>query len=144
MPGGVYTGGGATVVMDPAPLVYHRVFHEGSEPDRYLKRKAIDVALTARVLAPRRTGRLAASIKADQNRDARGKYAFGYSVYTPVYYGYYVHEGTGPSVRETFPGHMSFAGTKRYSGQQIVTDIVHHPGTPANPFLQQALIAMVN
>lgn len=140
--GGVYTGGGATVIMDPPPVVYVKVFHSGSGPERHLRRKAESVALTARVIAPRRTGRLAASIAVDQNRDELGRYAFGFKVYTPVYYGYYVHEGTGPSVRSKFPGSMRFAGTGQYFGQTIFTEVVHHPGTPAQPFLQDALVAM--
>jgi len=139
---GVYTGGGATVIMDPPPVVYVKVFHEGSGPARYIKRQANEVALVARVLAPRRTGFLASQIFVDQNRDEKGRYAFGYKVYTPVYYGYYVHEGTGPHVMSKFPGAYRFPGTGTYFGQEIFTEVVRHPGTPAQPFLQDALVAM--
>lgn len=142
MAAGVYAGGGATVVMDPPPVVYVKVFHSGSGPERHLRRKADSVALTASVLAPRGTGFLAANIRVDQNRDAKGQYSFGFKVYTPVAYGHYVHEGTGPSIRSKFPGTMRFEGTNQYTGQIIHTEIVHHPGTPAQPFLRDALAAM--
>lgn len=142
MPAGFYTGGGATVLMDPPPLVYAKVFYSGSGPDRHLRKKAESVALTAKTLAPRRTGRLAASISVDQNRNERGQYAFGFSVGTPVYYATYVHEGTSPHVYFSYPGKMKFAGTKRYAGQMVYTDMINHPGNAAQPFLQQALIAM--
>lgn len=142
--GGVYTGGGATVVMDPPPLVYVKVFHEGSGPARHLGRKAESVALTARVLAPRNTGYLASQIFVDRNRNEKGRYAFGYKVYTPVFYGHYVHEGTGPHVMSKFPGTFRFTGTGSYFGKTVFTEVVRHPGTPAQPFLQNALVAMVD
>lgn len=142
MAAGVYTGGGATVVMNPPPLVYVEVFKTGSGPDRHLRRKAVAVALTAKVIAPRRTGRLAASISVDQNRNERGQYAFGYAVSAGTGYGYYVHEGTGPSLRQTFPNVMKFQGSR--DARTVYTDIVRHPGTPAQPFLQAALFAMVD
>jgi len=139
--GGVYTGGGATVVMNPAPVVYVKVFHPSSGPERHLRRKAESVALTARVIAPRRTGRLAANIKVDQNRNELGRYAFGFKVYTPVYYGGYVHEGTAPSPRWPVEGKaMKFLGRRN---DIAYADFVMHPGTPAQPFLQNALVAMV-
>lgn len=138
--GGVYTGGGATVVMNPPPVVYVQVFHPASGPERHLRKKAEKVAVMARSIAPVRTGRLATSIKVDQNRNELGQYAFGFKVYTPVYYGHYVHEGTGPSVRQSFPNVMKFMGRE---GRFVYTDVVKHPGTPAQPFLQNALVAMV-
>ena len=141
---GVYTGGGATVVMDPPPVVYVEVFGSGSGPERHLRQKANAVGLTARVLAPRRSGALAAGIRVGQNRNERGQYAFGFSVSSSVYYSHYVHEGTGPSVRisATEDSYMRFPGTGRYFGQQVFTQVVHHPGTPAQPFLRDALAAM--
>lgn len=139
--GGVYTGGGATVVMDPPPVVYVKVFHSGSGPDRHLRKKAEAVAVTARAIAPVRTGRLKSSIKADQNRNELGRFAFGFKVYAPVYYGYYVHEGTGPSPRWPVRRRvMKFMGRE---GKHVYRDFVMHPGTPAQPFLQNALVAMV-
>jgi hypothetical protein len=139
--GGVYTGGGATVVMDPPPVVYVKVFHEGSGPARHLGRKAEAVAIMARTLAPKRTGRLASTISVDRNRDEKGQYAFGYAVSAGTGYGYYVHEGTGASPR--WPSNrkvMKFPGSL---GDTVHRDFVMHPGTPAQPFLQNALVAMV-
>lgn len=140
--GGVYAGGNVVVVMDPAPLVYMKVFYPGSGPDRHIRRKTQEVAAVARLLAPRRSGRLASSISAEQNRDEKGRFAFGYRVSASVYYAGYVHEGTGPSIRSKFPGAMRFPGTNRFFGQEIFTEVVQHPGTPAQPFLQNALAAM--
>lgn len=133
---------GAVVVMDPTPVVYVKVMGANSGPDRHIKRKAEAVAITARALAPKRSGRLAASIKVDQNRDELGRFAFGYRVYTGIYYGVYVHEGTGPSPRFANGDFkvMKFAGR---SGEPVYRDFVLHPGTPAQPFLQNALVAMV-
>lgn len=141
MAGGVYTGGGATVVMDPPPVVYVKVFHPASGPDRHLRKKAEAVAITARSLAPVKTGALKAGIKVDRNRNELGQYAFGFKVYTPVFYGAYVHEGTGPSVR--WPDARK---VMRFGGKEnapVYRDFVNHPGTPAVPFLQNALVAMV-
>ena len=139
---GVYTGGGVTVVMEPAPIVYVKLFHPGSEPDRHLLKKAEAVAHLAQQIAPRgETGLLASSIKVDRNRNERGQYAFGYNVYTRVAYAGYVHEGTKPSPR--WPNNhkvMKFAGSR---GDIVYRDFVMHPGTRAQPFLQNALVAMV-
>lgn len=142
MAGGVQTGRGVTVVMDPAPVVYVKVFHEGSGPARHLGLKADAVAILARSFAPvGSTGRLAASIRVDRNRNELGQYTFGYKVYTPIYYGGYVHEGTGPSPRfnDTRKA-MKFSGN---GGERVYRDFVMHPGTPSQPFLQNALVAMV-
>lgn len=138
----VYTGGGVTLVMDPPPVVYVKCFHEGSGPARHLGKKTEAVVVLAKQLAPVRSGALKAGIQRTRNRDEHGRYAFGYKVFTPVFYGYYVHEGTGPSVRQSFPNVMKFAGTKNFAGQVVYTDVVNHPGTPAVPFLQNALVAM--
>lgn len=142
MAAGVFTGGGATVVMSPPPVVYVQVFRPKSGPDRFIKRRARAVANTARALAPTRTGRLKASVGVDQNRNARGQFAFGYEVYASASHAEYVHEGTGPSVRRTLPHKMRFEGTNDYKGSIIRTHVVNHPGTPANPFLTKALTAM--
>lgn len=142
MPGGVYTGGGAIVVMDPPPVVYVKVFHPFSGPERNLRRRADNVAMTAKVLAPRRSGALAASVRVDQNRDEKGRYAFGFAVSANTPYAYYVHEGTDPHVYFSYPGKMRFPGTKSFFGEEIFTDMIDHPGNSAQPFLQNALSAM--
>lgn len=144
MPGssGVYVGGGATVIMNPPPVVFVKVFHPASGPDRHLRRKVEAVAILARRNAPvGNTGRLKASIVADRNRNTKGQYAFGYSVSAATPYAYYVHQGTGPSPRWADNRKvMKFVAT----GHDILyRDFVMHPGTPSQPFLQNALIAMV-
>lgn len=137
----VAAGNNVVVIIDPAPVVYVKVFHPASGPDRHLRKKADAVAIMARANAPVRTGRLKASIKVDQNRNELGQYAFGYQVGTTIAYGGYVHEGTGPSPRWPVRRRaMKFHGS---AGDIVYRDFVLHPGTPAQPFLQNALIAMV-
>lgn len=128
------------VIMDPAPVVYVKVFHEGSGPARHLGRKADAVAVLARTLAPKRSGRLASTIKVDRNRNELGQYTFGYSVSAGTSYGYYVHEGTGPSPR--WPNNQKVMKWPGSRGDIAYHDFVMHPGTPAVPFLQNALVAM--
>lgn len=140
--GGVYVGKDVVVDMDPPPVVYLKSFHPGSGPDRMNKRQAEAVAILARDLAPVSSGRLKASIRADQNRNERGFYTFGHNVYAETPYAYYVHEGTGPSPR--WPDArkvMKWDGTR--DATVVHRDFVMHPGTPAVPFLQDALVAMV-
>lgn len=139
--GGVFTGRGATVVMFPAPLVYVEVFHTGSGPDRHIRKKAVSVANTARYLAPRKTGRMASTIKVEQNRDEKGRFAFGYKVSASTPYVVFVHEGTKPSPR--WPNSRKVMRWNGQYGDTAYRDFVMHPGTPAQPFLQNALVGMV-
>lgn len=139
---GVYTGGGATVVMNPPPVVYVQVCHPGSGPDRLGRKKAEAVAILARTLAPVASGRLKSTIKAEQNRNELGRYAFGFKVSAGTSYGYYVHEGTGPSPR--WPDSRKVMKFRGNAGDAVHRDFVMHPGTPAQPFLQNALVAMVD
>lgn len=137
---GVYSGGGATVVMEPPSVVYVKVFHPESGPDRHLKRKVEQVAVVARQLAPVRSGATKASITFDRNRNERGRYTFGYAVSANTSYAYYVHEGTGPSPR--WPNSRK---VMKWQGlvAPVYRDFVMHPGTPKQPFLQEALVAVV-
>lgn len=131
----------ARVRMDSAGSVYVRLLGRRSGADRDVKRRANAVARRAYVLAPKRSGNLARSVRASQNRDERGRFTFGYTVSASAPYAGYVHEGTGPSLRQSYPGMMRFPGTNAWAGQTVYTEIVRHPGTPANPFLQRALSA---
>jgi len=128
------------VIMDPAPVVYLKVFHSGSGPDRHLRKKTQEVAFMAMNLAPFRTGRLAGSVRADQNRNEKGQYAFGYTVSASAPYTFYVHEGTGPSPR--WPVNRKVMKFEGSGGDIVYRDFVMHPGTPAVPFLRDALVAM--
>jgi hypothetical protein len=128
------------VVMDPAPVVYIKVFHEGSGPARHLGKKADAVAALARTLVPVRSGLLKSTIRVDRNRNEKGQYAFGYAVSAGTSYGVYVHEGTGPSPR--WPNNQKVMKWPGQRGDIAYRDFVMHPGTPAQPFLQDALVAM--
>ena len=137
----VFVGGGATVVMDLSSVIYVKVFHPGSGPDRNARQRAQRVAITAMGLAPFRTGRLAGSIRASQNRNELGQYAFGYQVSADTPYALYVHEGTGPSPRWPNENNkvMKWNGSR---GDLVYRDFVMHPGISAQPFLRDALVAM--
>lgn len=139
--GGVYAGGGVAVVMDQPSVIYLKEFHPGSGPDRMNKRQAEAVAILADVLAPMATGRLKASIRVDQNRNERGFYTFGHNVMAETPYAYYVHEGTGPSPR--WPNSRRVMKWEGRYPPTAYRDFVMHPGTPSQPFLQDALVAMV-
>ena len=139
--GGIYAGGGVVVVMDPAPVVYLKVFHTGSGPDRTARANARKVAILARELAPKATGRMASTVQASQNRDEHGRYAFGYAVSADTPYTLYVHEGTGPSPR--WPDARKVMKWDGSYPPVPYRDFVMHPGTPAVPFLRDALVAMV-
>lgn len=138
----VHKGLNVVVRMDAPPIVYLKIFHPMSGPDRHLKQKTREVATLARAIAPKRTGWMASRIKASQSRDEKGRFTFGYHVSSPVRYSAYVHEGTKPHRYGKFPGAMSFWGTNGFSGQHVFTDDIHHPGNRAQPFLRDALIAM--
>lgn len=138
----VHKGANVVVVMDAAPVVYVKLFYPMSGPDRHLRNKAIGVANLARQIAPQRTGYLANSVRMSQNREEKGRYTFGYSVVANAGYARYVHEGTGPSRRGKYPGAMRFYGTNASAGREVFTENVYHPGTRAQPFLRDALIAM--
>lgn len=131
------------VRMDSAGSVYVRVLGKKSGADRDVKRRANAVAHRAVILAPKRRGDLARSIRASQNRDERGRFTFGYNVTASAPHAGYVHEGTAPDAppRQSYPGMMKFPGTNGWAGQTVFTEIVRHPGTPANPFLARALSA---
>ena len=139
--GGVYVGGGATVVMDSPSLTYVKLFYDGSGPDRHLKRKVDAVVLLARTLAPVKTGRMKSTISGSRNRDVRGRFAFGYTVSVGTSYGGYVHEGTGPSPR--WPDSAKVFRFQGSRGDRVYRDFVMHPGIPSQPFLRNALVAMV-
>lgn len=140
---GVYSGRGATVVMDPPGVIYVKTHYVGSGPHRHLKRKTEAVAILARQLAPKSTGLLASTIRASQNRNETGnRYSFGFKVSVGTGYGYYVHEGTGPSPR--WPSNSKVFKWPGSLGDTVYRDFVMHPGTPAQPFLQNALVAMAD
>jgi len=138
---GVYAGNDVVVIMDPAPVVYVKVFKTGSGPDRSARRNAEKVAVLARSLAPVSSGLLKSTIRADQNRTEKGQFAFGYTVSAGTSYAVFVHEGTNPSPR--WPDAQKVMKWSGREGDVPYRDFVMHPGTPSQPFLQDALVAMV-
>ena len=107
--------------------------------ERSMETKVRRVVTTARRLAPKKTGRLRASIRMDR-RDAAGRYSTGgrkaitsYEVSANTPYAGYVHNGTRPHIirvrnAKVLTDGVNFFGT-----------VVRHPGTKPQPFLTQAL-----
>lgn len=63
--------------------------------NRWLKSKAEAIRRRAIIIAPRRTGRLAASHRTVQERSRLGRFQAGWRVEATVGYAAYVHQGTG-------------------------------------------------
>lgn len=100
------------------------------------KRRAEAVAAKARLLAPKRSGALAGSIKVVQARDLGGRFAAGWEVTTDAPYALYVHQGTKPHV---IKGRPLLAFFWARTNRMMVLPQVNHPGTRANPFLNNAI-----
>ena len=142
----VFAGKNSVVIMDPAGAVYTKVFYTGSEPDRNLRERAYKVGALAKIFAPSKSGDLKKSIYVDQNREASGRFSFGYAVVADTRYAVFVHEGTSPHVYYSYSKKMRFARTNASPGDSalVFTNVIVHPGNEANPFLENALIAMAN
>lgn len=63
--------------------------------NRWLKSKAEAIRRRAIIIAPRRTGRLAASHRTVQERGRLGRFQSGWRVEATVGYAAFVHKGTG-------------------------------------------------
>lgn len=101
---------------------------------RELETAARQVLNRAKVLAPVDTGRLRASIRIEARRTAtlRSKFVIG----SDVFYAPYVNDGTRPHIiRPRTKQALRF----RVGGRTVFAKVVHHPGTRARPFLDDAL-----
>ena len=88
----------------------------------------------AKVLAPVDTGRLRASIRVEARRTAtlRSRFTIG----SDVEYAAFVNDGTRPHIiRPRNAQVLRFV----VGGRVVFAKVVHHPGTRARPFLDQAL-----
>lgn len=120
----------ARVRLDRAQLI--RTIRGASR--RELETAARQVMNRAKVLAPVDTGRLRASIRIESRRTLtlRSVYTVGSDVeYAPM-----VHDGTGPHVIRP---RQAQALRFRIGGRIVYAKVVHHPGTRARPFLDQAV-----
>lgn len=113
---------------------------------RWTLEQANKVAAHARLLAPKpgqgkgyATGETLASIKVDGPTVGRtGPEA---RVLSSTDHAVFVHEGTPPhTIKPRRAEKLVFFWRK--AGRVIFADKVHHPGTPANPFLVRALRAV--
>ena len=101
---------------------------------RELKEASRRVVNRARILCPVDTGRLRASIQADQPRLFSLRPSV--RVFSNLSYAEMVHDGTRPHViRPRRAKALRF----RSGGRIVFATVVHHPGTRARPFLDQAL-----
>lgn len=103
--------------------------------DRWLHSKAKQIEHRARVIAPRRTGRLASS-HVTLPTTGTNQYAKRYRVSAQAYYARYVHEGTGgmPGRWAKLPGRNP--NPVRATGKGTV--IWSPKGQRANPWLARA------
>ena len=101
---------------------------------RELKEASRQVVNRAKVLAPVRTGRLRASIRAEEPRifSLRGSVKVG----SDLEYAGFVNDGTRPHIiRPVRARALRF----KVGGKTVFAKLVHHPGTRARPFLDRAL-----
>lgn len=104
----------------------------GGDVYRYAQGKARTTAATAKAFAPKRTGRLAASIRTDTRTVRQG--AVG-RVRANAPYAIYVHEGTTGPI--TSPTGRLWVPVARGAWRRRWMDSVS--GQAANPFLSRAL-----
>lgn len=99
-----------------------------------LREAGRQVVNRAKVLAPVRTGRLRSSIRAEPPRilSLRGSLTVG----SDLEYAAFVNDGTRPhEIRPRTKQVLKFT----VGGRTVYAKVVHHPGTRARPFLDQAL-----
>jgi hypothetical protein len=112
---------GKTITPDMTPIFYD------------LERRAKAVQRRAKVLVGKDSGRLASRITLT-SRMAPPYWWF--QIEGNTRYAYWHHQGTKPHIIE---GSLSF----RSHGRLVHPRVVHHPGTPGNPFLRNALPAFM-
>lgn len=130
------TSGAVVVQMDPSAPA--RLTRRGGIVDVYTRQKSDTIAGVARQLVPVKTGRLRASIKAQQSHQVSGRFTSGYEVQADTPYATYVHEGTRPHVIEGHPLLVFQVGSTT-----VFTTRVNHPGTRGQPFLLRATQAVI-
>jgi len=120
----------ARVRLDQAAL--SRTIRDASR--RELEAASRQAVNRAKILAPVDTGRLRASIRVEARRTLtlRSVYTIG----SDVFYAPFVNDGTRPHIIRPRRGQ---ALRFRVGGQVVFARVVHHPGTRARPFLDQAL-----
>jgi hypothetical protein len=103
---------------------------------RYVETQAEKVAAHARLLAPKKTGKLAANIRT--RGPVIGRSGPESEVVADVDYSLHVHEPTIPHrIKPRAANKLVFFSQK--AGTVIFTEGVMHPGTRGNPFLVKAL-----
>jgi HK97 gp10 family phage protein len=120
----------ARVRLDQAAL--SRTIRDASR--RELEAASRQAVNRAKILAPVDTGRLRASIRVEARRTLtlRSVYTIG----SDVFYAPFVNDGTRPHIIRPRRGQaLRFT----VGGRVVFARVVHHPGTRARPFLDQAL-----
>ena len=99
------------------------------ECDVILRRYSEAAASTASRLAPKRTGRLAASIRSKREGE------MSYSVGSELSYAKFVEYGTGPHIiRPVSAKALAFT----VGASRVFAKVVNHPGSREKPFLRPA------
>lgn len=112
----------------------------GGMVDVWTQDQAQSVARVARRLAPTRTGRLRNSIVARRARDISGRFISGYEVTATAPYSAFVHQGTRP---HTILPRRASVLRFNVGGAVVFTRRVNHPGTRPQPFLTDAVRAVI-
>lgn len=140
------------VRMDPAPVFAMKVMFRGSPVDENIRDRTKRVANLAFILCPKKSGKLASTIRAGQARTDKGVYSFGYDVIAggpQAPYVEFVHDGVAPHILPQRTGSPYAPGRpvvwwRSPGGPRLglySMGPISHPGNKAQPFLSQALVA---
>lgn len=123
------------VIFTPYPAAIAQMLSQTGMVGIYIRGLGEAVAAQARTNAPRDTGELANSIRVEMQ-------AVGVDVVVDVEHATSVIKGTRPHVIAAKGGGVLRFPSKR-SGAVVYRRRVNHPGTQPNPFLTDALAAVV-
>lgn len=120
--------------------VNHLLRSQNGDVGQWLKGEGHKVMALAKVQAGYKTGRLKQSIQMHQSRTPDGQQL---KIGSSVHYAYLHHEGTKPHVIvPRRANQLVFMSYKSGRAQLVRTQIVHHPGTRANHYLTDPMIAI--
>lgn len=122
-------------VIEIYPGAIERMEMSGGQIDNYCRATALKVAEEAALLAPRKTGELAASIRAR-------RVGLFWTVEAIAPYALFVEEGTRPHDITPKGGGVLRFPTR--GGMVVYTKAVRHPGTKGRHFLEEALATVVH
>lgn len=127
-----------SVNFKPYPVAFANFRQAQSQPiGAYIYRLGKELQVLARGTAPRKTGRLANSIRVSYFRGVSNPHV---TIGSNVRYAYMVHEGTRPHlIRPKDARVLRF----KHNGRVVYAQRVMHPGTPRTEFLSKHLRTVV-